>query len=194
VIGAVLFLMPGCGVVAEPDVARCRLHEQKRRAEERRRLRERGDEAALGRTGTRCQRRHCRSVCGGRLYPIVDSVTARVSMECPLCDRQAAGFCRDCPRKLRARQALRCPDCATKHQKQKVRRWYYDNPERAAKNGKRWRKRVLADAVRGPEFLERQRAYQAEYRSGPWWNAYMRSWRSQRREALRAAIEEGRVA
>lgn len=98
--------------------------------------------------GNRSQRGgHSCFRCGTRTAAIVDAL-GRVRMECAGCQRHAAGWCLDCPRRLDKPKALRCPECRARR-----RRAYSRSHYRRHRDTLLAREKQLRDArdARSPE-------------------------------------------
>lgn len=104
----------------------------------------------------RCTRRHCGALCGAR----TDGM-GRVVFVCRPCERNRAGFCRDCPAKRSSSWSMRCKACA------KRRALELSRTRDRERYPRRRRKvlKALQQKYRIPEVREYRRQYMVNYRA-----------------------------
>lgn len=118
----------------------------------------------------RCQRQHC----GARLRFSTNSFGGTIAV-CDACERNRAGYCRDCARRLDRPRALRCDACvtarATAASVARMRANYADPVKRAAKLARghtpdaRARKRRQVARARAADPARAKRRRRSDYQA-----------------------------
>jgi hypothetical protein len=107
-------------------------------------------------SGATCERKlPGRQLCRAALRFTSDTI-GRVSTSCPKCDRTAAGFCRDCPRRIEGKHRW-CVDCKRVRRRASEQRLMAD-PAKRARRLARARKRSKTTAARAKK-RESRRAW-----------------------------------
>lgn len=141
--------------------------------------------------------------CDERMVRVDDPI-GRITFVCRACERNKAGLCRDCPKRLAAKRAQRCAECKTTHDRaldtEYAKRTYKDPKVRARRLREQKATRERRSEARRAEIAARMAKW---YRDHPrsrepaeqlyqhvWWKTRGRDLRAQRRAAKDLSFDE----